>query len=171
MSSHHFVKEGQEPPLVVLDWNVNLAAIASELLAWQPQLIVKDSLVNQLVHEGLKPDQIIGKNSSDFDFLYPVEFIEPNIDLFQAYPKSSFLVDLDQTEAITLVKKYSSIIYTSTFRIFSVTSSVFEKWMPVDKKLFYFDNETGHIIEAVKNENEIFSLTFTSETTIILEEL
>jgi len=171
MSSHHFVKEGQEPPLIILAWNSKLAAIAFELLAWQPQLIVKADLVNQLVNEGLKPDHIIGNSSPEFDFLHPITFIDPTINLFDKYTKSSFLIDLEKTEAITLVKKHDIIVYTSNFRVFSVNSSTFEKWMPVDKSLFYFNDETQEITEAEKNKDGVFSLSFKSELTIILEEI
>ncbi|SHH85497.1 hypothetical protein SAMN04488109_5600 [Chryseolinea serpens] len=54
MSSHHFVKEGQEPALFVLD--ALPFAVAASLLEWAPLVLVAESALEQVQEWGIKID-------------------------------------------------------------------------------------------------------------------
>jgi hypothetical protein len=57
MSSHHFVKEGQEPALLVLDvvsWD-----IIGPLLEWAPLVIVGGAALEGTLQQGIKVDAVV----------------------------------------------------------------------------------------------------------------
>jgi len=57
MSSHHFVREGQEPALLILDiisWE-----IIGPLLEWAPLVIAAESALEAALHQGIKIDAVI----------------------------------------------------------------------------------------------------------------
>jgi len=57
MSSHHFVKEGQEPALFILD---NIAfRYAESLLEWVPLVMVADVVLENVLQWGIKIDVVL----------------------------------------------------------------------------------------------------------------
>lgn len=84
MSSHHFVKEQQEPALLVLNTDqVNYRQIAG-LLEWMPTVVVTQKTVFKVISWGIKVDQILANRDFQFNNMgileeqYPVEFININ---------------------------------------------------------------------------------------------
>ena len=57
MSSHHFVKEGQEPALLIIDPLSH--ELIAPLLEWAPLVIVLDHAIDQVLHWGIKIDVVI----------------------------------------------------------------------------------------------------------------
>jgi len=57
MSSHHFVKEGQEPALFVLD--ALPFAVAAPLLEWAPLVLVAESALEHVQEWGIKIDVVL----------------------------------------------------------------------------------------------------------------
>ena len=67
MSSHHFVKEGQEPALFILE---NIAfQYAESLLEWVPLVMVADSVLESVLQWRIKIDVVLQSE-------YSVDFIE-----------------------------------------------------------------------------------------------
>ena len=60
MSSHHFVKEDQEPALLVLDADALTYEQAGGLLAWVPTLVVDASCLETVLRWGVKIDVALG---------------------------------------------------------------------------------------------------------------
>jgi hypothetical protein len=57
MSSHHFVREGQEPALLILQtipWQT-----VAPLLEWAPLVVVAGAVVENVLHWGIKVDAVI----------------------------------------------------------------------------------------------------------------
>lgn len=57
MSSHHFVREGQEPALLILDiipWET-----IGSLLEWAPLVIATDAALETALHWGIKIDAVV----------------------------------------------------------------------------------------------------------------
>ncbi|HEY9048092.1 MAG TPA: hypothetical protein VIN08_19430 [Ohtaekwangia sp.] len=57
MSSHHFVKEGQEPALFII--HALSLELVQPLLEWAPLVIVMDSAIDEVLHWGIKIDAVI----------------------------------------------------------------------------------------------------------------
>src|SRR5687767_7172608 len=59
VSSHHFVKEGQEPALAILE-AYSLEAV-EPLLEWAPLVIVAEAAIDEVVRWGIKIDVVVAK--------------------------------------------------------------------------------------------------------------
>ncbi len=78
MSSHHFVKEGQEPSVWVLGTDFN-EDILGTLLEWSPLVITNLIAAEKLFSLQIKTDRIITETNDEaakklFTSLYPVEW-------------------------------------------------------------------------------------------------
>jgi hypothetical protein len=79
MSSHHFVKEGQEPAILILD-PVSFHTVES-MLEWSPLIIVADLAVEVVLTWGIKIDVVISDTAATESMLEklmpqtPVEFL------------------------------------------------------------------------------------------------
>ena len=56
MSSHHFVKEDQEPALIIADASAVSFEKIQELLEWSPTVIVMESSLEMVLSWGIKMD-------------------------------------------------------------------------------------------------------------------
>ncbi len=65
MSSHHIVKEGQEPALIIANGQPSSFALLSQLLEWNPLIVVLDGALRQVLDLGIKFDVVLG----DFDHM------------------------------------------------------------------------------------------------------
>ncbi|MFM8851361.1 MAG: hypothetical protein ACKOE5_13325 [Cytophagales bacterium] len=63
MSSHHFVKEGQEPTLIILSILPASFEHVQSLLEWSPKVLVADSSLETVLHWGIKIDGVIVQQS------------------------------------------------------------------------------------------------------------
>jgi thiamine pyrophosphokinase len=63
MSSHHFVKDLQEPALIIAHGEECSFSILGELLEWSPLVVVLDGAVHRVLELGIKIDVLLG----DFD--------------------------------------------------------------------------------------------------------
>jgi thiamine pyrophosphokinase len=64
MSSHHFVKEDQEPVLLILDGQAIPFERTQELLEWSPTVIVLESALDHVLGWGIKIDRVLCNGSS-----------------------------------------------------------------------------------------------------------
>ena len=58
MSSHHFVKEGQEPALLIFNTDIEIS-ILKELLEWCPRVIITSDVIAFIQQWSIKVDAII----------------------------------------------------------------------------------------------------------------
>jgi hypothetical protein len=59
MSSHHFVKQGQEPTLIILSISPSSFEHVQSLLEWSPKVYVADTTLETVLRWGIKIDGII----------------------------------------------------------------------------------------------------------------
>lgn len=101
MSSHHFVKEQQEPALLLLDTAQLSYEQIAPLLEWVPTVLVAEPMVERVLSWGIKIDVILATREyqkAHFNLLeeqYPLRFLTcPSGDylqegrLFLCCPKS-----------------------------------------------------------------------------------
>lgn len=152
MSSHHFVKEGQEPALVILEAN-SLEAV-EPLLEWAPLVIVSEQVLDEVLRWGIKVDVVAAmtENIAHLDQRLsdhgPVKFLEYSDDLASAL--FEFLVSNKQ-QAVTLVsnsfremmdasrsfgKSLNISILTSSVRWSYIAGGHFKKWVPKGSTIF-----------------------------------
>jgi thiamine pyrophosphokinase len=63
MSSHHIVKDNQEPALVIADGEACSSDLLGQLLEWSPHVVVLDGALERVKRLGVKVDVVLG----DFD--------------------------------------------------------------------------------------------------------
>lgn len=63
MSSHHIVREGQEPALIIANGEACSNELLGQLLEWSPYVVVLDGAIARVNELGIKVDVLLG----DFD--------------------------------------------------------------------------------------------------------
>lgn len=169
MSSHHIVRDFQEPPLYIMSLSGGLPAIAGELLEWSPYTIVDGSLIETWLSMGNRCDAVLGKKPAHAGF--EMEQISPSKDALEAIVahlraktnirELSIRVVGERTpeEAIGLMNDFSHEItyYSDRFMAFPLRGR-FEKWMPEGRHVIVDGDDsttiTGNYI-SVNDEREI----------------
>lgn len=81
MSSHHIVRDDQEPALIIANGAACNPELLGQLLEWSPLVIVLDSAIERVIDLNIKVDVLLGDFDRDFDpnyykeKQYPIEII------------------------------------------------------------------------------------------------
>ncbi|MFA9190184.1 thiamine diphosphokinase [Flavobacterium sp. FZUC8N2.13] len=81
MSSHHIVRDDQEPALIIANGAACNPELLGQLLEWSPLVIVLDSAIERVIELGIKVDVLLGDFDRDFDpdyykeKQYPLEIV------------------------------------------------------------------------------------------------
>ena len=81
MSSHHIVRDDQEPALIIANGASCSKELMGQLLEWSPLVIVLDSAINRVIELGIKVDVLLGDFDRGFDpdyyreLQYPLEIV------------------------------------------------------------------------------------------------
>lgn len=161
MSSHHFVRDKQEPALIIANGQECSNELLVQLLEWNPFVVVLDNAIYRVLDKGIKPDLWMGDfdRAHDFDAIrdriYPLEILhtpdqnktdlEKAVDLLveRGYPAVNIIwatgrrADHTITNITNLVRhkdKIKAVIFDDYSRIFPVNGS-FEKWYPAGTPL------------------------------------
>lgn len=81
MSSHHIVRDDQEPALIIANGAECSSDLLGQLLEWSPFIIVLDNAIERVIKLDLKIDVLLGDFDEDFDTEYykekqfPIEIV------------------------------------------------------------------------------------------------
>ncbi len=81
MSSHHIVRDDQEPALIIANGQECSQELLGQLLEWSPYVVALDSAIDRVIHYNIKIDVLIGDFDRNFDAnkyinaQYPIEII------------------------------------------------------------------------------------------------
>ena len=81
MSSHHIVRDDQEPALIIANGAACSSELLGQLLEWSPLVVVLDSAMERVVELGIKVDVLLGDFDRGFDAdyyketHYPIEIV------------------------------------------------------------------------------------------------
>ncbi len=81
MSSHHIVRDDQEPALIIANGASCHEELLGQLLEWQPLVIVLDSAIERVINLNIKVDVLLGDFDRGFDpheilqSQYPIEIV------------------------------------------------------------------------------------------------
>lgn len=81
MSSHHIVRDDQEPALIIANGASCNPELLGQLLEWSPLVIVLDSTMERVLELGIKVDVLLGDFDHGFDpevykiSQYPIEIV------------------------------------------------------------------------------------------------
>ena len=142
MSSHHFVKEGQEPALIVLGWPKEGLNLLGEFLEWSPNLIIHCKLISHFTACSVKFDGLIldESNPNDVREFLPVELypIEKGIHQFEFSEIDVVLGHKsDLTQSWSDFEDHPGRIYwfVDNKKYYKLEGTVFEKWFLKDERV------------------------------------
>lgn len=185
MSSHHFVKEQQEPALLILDSKGFGYETIAPLLEWSPTVLVAQEEVFTVISWGIKIDLILAEmdfQKDNFHLLeeqYPVkflgvkndEFLDEGLQYLIATKHSAVnIIGFNHQDVISLEEKLTLldiVIWDAPMRYFPVKNGVFKKWF--SSATLQLLAPEGTFIE-VQNEGESQIHRITYATFVEVEE-
>ncbi len=168
MSSHHFVKEGQEPALIIADASY---VQAEPLLEWAPLVIAMAEYIDEVSMWGIKIDVVVGKDVDRFKKVLahqtPVRLIESNDDflgtaLYFLQSIKQFHVSillgnpqlhLNRLEEFTATMDITILSEMSKWSF--VRSKRYYKWLPADATLGFHCNSKLKVNGREVHNNEL----------------
>jgi thiamine pyrophosphokinase len=139
MSSHHVVREKQEPALLVLGLDGFSEELFGQLLEWSPTVIVTEQTAEKVHAFGIKIDWVI-TNQPDEHLQSDVKFMPAGADsLAEAalkylvshdYPAVNIVTDhLQLKDYLFFTDKINMVIFHGNQKVYAVSSG-FSKWKP-----------------------------------------
>jgi thiamine pyrophosphokinase len=68
MSSHHIIRDDQEPALIIANGEECNSEILGELLEWSPFVVVLDGAIQRVLDRGIKVDVLLGDFDKEMNF-------------------------------------------------------------------------------------------------------
>ena len=142
MSSHHIVREKQEPALLVLGINFDDEQLG-QLLEWSPTVMATRPIAEKLNSYGIKLDWVISDGYGD-EIQSDIKILPANNDPLQSamgfltdngYPSVNVITDELYLESyVPFIDKINLVIFYNNQKIYPVTSG-FSKWKPADETI------------------------------------
>ncbi|MDB5029981.1 thiamine pyrophosphokinase [Mucilaginibacter sp.] len=139
MSSHHIIREKQEPALLVLGLDSFDDEQLGQLLEWSPTLIVTPLIAEKLNSYGIKIDWVITDEidealQSDINLLplgdHTIIASALNYLIAQGYPAVNIVADeFDLNDYLPFADKINLVIFYDQQKIYAVNPG-FSKWKP-----------------------------------------
>jgi thiamine pyrophosphokinase len=144
MSSHHIVREKQEPALLVLGLDTTSEEILGQLLEWSPTVITTPLTAEQINAFGIKVDFVIADAieeglQSDVK-LIPAEDAGPvhaalTKLIASGYAAVNVITDvIDLTTFESFIDKINLVIFAGSKKTYSINSG-FSKWKPAGENI------------------------------------
>lgn len=156
MSSHHIVRDDQEPALIIANGAACSNELLGQLLEWSPLVIVLDSAIERVLELGIKVDVLLGDFDNGFDpeyyknLQFPLEVVytpdQEKTDLEKAF---DYLIEkghkavnvvwatgrradhtiVNMTNIVRFQNKLKIVILDDYSKIFQLPKR-YEKWYP-----------------------------------------
>jgi len=139
MSSHHVVREKQEPALLVLGLDTFPQELLGQLLEWSPTVIATPKTAEKLIVNGIKVDWIITNGTEDI-LQADVKLMSAGDDnltdaaleylISDEYPAVNIVTDeLNLGNYLHFADKINLVIFHDHKKIYAVSPG-FSKWKP-----------------------------------------
>lgn len=93
MSSHHIVRDDQEPALIIANGAACSKELMGQLLEWSPLVIVLDSAIDRVLELGIKVDVLLGDFDRGFN---PESYLEKQYPLEIVHTPDQEKTDLEK---------------------------------------------------------------------------
>lgn len=189
MSSHHIVREKQEPALLVLNLTDFSEELLGQLLEWSPTVITIPDIAEHLSVYETKVDIIIA-DEAPADMQADVKLIPQNNQTpvsaamtylaYKGYPAVNVITrDVTLPDFEPYVNKINIVIYSTRQNIYPVTSG-FSKWKPAGENVSILsvnsDLKTSGLAHQTEDQfvttaDGFFSLEFAEPFVFISEDI
>ncbi|WP_348798519.1 thiamine diphosphokinase [Flavobacterium adhaerens] len=106
MSSHHIVRDDQEPALIIANGAECNPELLGQLLEWSPLVIVLDSAIERVLKLGIKVDVLLGDFDHGFD---PEEYKETQYPLEIVHTPDQDKTDLEKAFDYLIQRKIPAV--------------------------------------------------------------
>ncbi|MVN90702.1 thiamine pyrophosphokinase [Mucilaginibacter aquatilis] len=187
MSSHHIVREKQEPALLVLGLNNFNDDELGQLLEWSPTVIADADIAEQLIAYGIKVDYVVANN--DFSLQANTRLITMGNDnvveaalnflVQNAYPAVNIVTDdFDAEQYLKFASQINIVIFHNRKKIYTITSG-FTKWKPAGEEISLLTDSEVQLTGLTKVNGStyltaadgFFNLKFAEEFVFISENM
>lgn len=146
MSSHHIVRENQEPALIVQYFNAIDAESLGQILEWSPTVITDNDNADFLYAEGIKVDVVFTNskaiNQQENTKVLPLDtdFLECSLNylVHRKYSAVNILCNSVSSHLLAYSSRIDMVLYQDQKR-FVVVCSGFEKWYPKGEFIYVED--------------------------------
>ena len=192
MSSHHIIREKQEPALLIFDLSEFNEEYLGQLLEWSPMIMVPLSLFEKVISLGIKVDAILAKeNPNLLYFQEHVKVVPCDENLLDCALK--YLV-AEGFPAVNIISNHFKaneyqfytdlidvVVFNDNRKIFPIKSG-FSKWKASGENIFilqenlisHLSTSGLHCVEPAHYRTEkdgFYSLTFQNSFIFIAEEI
>lgn len=181
MSSHHIVRDDQEPALIIANGASCNPELLGQLLEWSPLVIVLDSAIERVMQLDIKVDVLLGDFDRDFDAnyykekQYPIEIVHtpdqsktdlekafdylhqrniPAVNVVWATGKRTDHTITNLTNIVRYRDKLKIVILDDHSKVFLLPKK-FEKWYTADTPISLIP--IGHVT-GIQSENLFYPL-------------
>lgn len=187
MSSHHIVREKQEPALYIHDLGAFDEEYLGQILEWSPTLIVNGDSYEKVISMGLKVDVVLNAADGQVPQENTKSIIGPgdeyntviNYLISEKYPAVN-IIDQDKklTDLAFYLPKINIVLFSATEKSYAIKSG-FSVWKPAGS-IFLIDVvsyfETTNLMQKDEREFEVVKdgfveFTFTTEYVFLTEKL
>lgn len=106
MSSHHIVRDDQEPALIIANGAACSKELMGQLLEWSPLVIVLDNAIDRVIELGIKVDVLLGDFDEGFD---PEKYKEMQYPLEVVYSPDQEKTDLEKAFDYLIERKIPAV--------------------------------------------------------------
>jgi thiamine pyrophosphokinase len=163
MSSHHIVREDQEPALLIAEAHAVPFEILQQLLEWSPTVLVIEKALQEVLTWGIKIDVVIASESNiskltqELHDQFPLKLISCQGEgdaiatalyfLIAARQKAVNIVSSEPLENFQSFAKLDLSVIQEDKRWSFIHSGVFEKWLPAGRTIHVFNQDVIEITQ------------------------
>jgi hypothetical protein len=146
MSSHHIIREDQEPALVIDDVSFENLESIQQLLEWSPTVVVTERALEQVLSLGIKIDVVIAieshvdKWSISLQDQFPLKILSCNSET-EALDTALYFLTASKQKAVNIIsgnelesfERFLSLdvaVIQNGNRWVFIRTGYFEKWLP-----------------------------------------
>jgi thiamine pyrophosphokinase len=192
MSSHHIVREKQEPALLIINLGDFEEEQLGQLLEWSPMIFVVQEMVDKVVSLGIKIDIVLSaKAKNDYTLQEHVKVLNVeeealktgmNYLISEGFPSVNIITNQFNADNYSkFVNQIDLVVFENDKKIYPVKTG-FNKWKAAGEKIFILNENAIKKLEMIGLENKeiagyktqndgFFSLTFEGNHLFIAEEI
>jgi hypothetical protein len=165
MSSHHIVKEKQEPALYIDELGHFNEELLGQLLEWSPTLLVNGENYDKILSLGLKIDVLVNGNTAETQentkvIQGPVDslMVAVNYLFEEKYPAVNVITDkFDLEKFAGFSDKINMVVFTDRAKYYTIKSG-FSVWKPAGSEFNILGNSYLEVTNLMQNEDGIFNV-------------
>jgi len=165
MSSHHIVKEKQEPALYIDDLGNFNEELLGQLLEWSPTLLVNGESYEKILSLGIKVDVVVNPTGSDVQgntkvVAGPVDalMVAVNHLVEEKYPAVNVIArKFDLEKFAGFEEQINLVVFTEKAKHYPIRSG-FSVWKPAGSEFLLHGNRYLEVTNLMQNEEEIFEV-------------